>query len=335
MKPIYFPYTYISRPLLDRVNFFFKRITVYQPCATTIPDDLKVLEDEGLLDIQLPVQGNEKKIAGVLRDYNSFADMHQGRDMAFLKTRGKWPPFFTETSTAQIKKEIRENTGPTIPGKPVLDSSEILFNARMFLLIAQQMDYQSNQSITRLETADIMESSLFKQLKGEEEICGLDSVPRCLTPKNNLRDYMIPERLQAFSRLIQHDKKISDVYVTDSRIVMEYLLEKSPHMQILSNVDEILSGENEKEAHTSWRKQIKRYLEMSATACAPASGDQSAGSAQKKTGNTQVGLTLYLVPGQSPRAFFAECSATAPVNYASDSGNKGSFKNTVICFIEY
>ncbi|MBW2593500.1 MAG: hypothetical protein JRE58_10980 [Deltaproteobacteria bacterium] len=335
MKPIYFPYTYISRPMLDRLNFFFKRITVYQPCAPAIPDDLKALEDEGLLDIQLPVQGAEKKIAAVLRDYNSWAGMHQGRGMAFFKTQGNYPPFFTETSTAQIKKDIRKNAGPSSIGNPVLNDSEMLFNARVFLLIAQQMDYQNSQSTTCLETTDIMESNLFKQLKGEEDTFALDSVPGDFTPKDNLRDYMISERLYAFGRLVRQDEKTSGIYVTDSRPVMEYLLEKLPHMQMLSNVDEILSGKNAKEDHTPRREKFEQYLEMLVTTSASVSCGQAVGSAQGKAAGTPADLTLYLVEDRSPQAFFSECTARTPTDSVSGSDNNHSLKNTLICFIEY
>lgn len=332
MKPIYFPYTYISRPMIDTLNFFFRRITVYQPCAPAIPDDLQSLEDEGLLDIQVPVKGDEKKITEILRDYNSWADMFPGRDMAFFKTREKWPPFFTETSTAQIKKEIRENAGPVIPGNTVSNSSEMLFNARVFLLIAQQMDRQNIQSAICLETADIMERNLFRQLKGEDEISELN--PGGPAPEDSLRDHMIPERLNAFGRLVQHDEKPPDVYVTDNRQVLEYLLEKSPRMQIISRSDKVLPAGDAKEPHTSWRERFEGHLEMLVTASTPEAGDRIAGPVQKKTADTKADLTLYIVPGQSPRTFFEAYTAIAPADSKAGSGNNSRPENTLICFVE-
>jgi len=334
MKPIYFPYTYISRSTLDNLNFFFKRITVYQPSAPAIPDDLKAFEDEGLIDIQLPVQGAEKKIAAVLQDYNIWADMHQGRDMTFLKIQGKSPPFFTETSTAQIKKEIREKVGP-IPENPALGDSELLFNARVFLLMAQQMDYQNSQTATFLETADSIKRNLLKQLKGESETSVPGSEPGDLTSKDNLRDYMIPERLHAFGRVLQYAEKTSGVYVTANRSVMEYLLEKSPHMKIFSTTGAVLPAENTTKVDTDRQERFMRHLEMIVTASAPAAGDQMEGLLQEKTTDTKAGLTLYLIPDQTPRTFFGKCTAIAPIDSVSGSGNNSSPINTLICFVEY
>ena len=335
MKPIYFPYTYSSKPVLNSLNLFFRQVTVYQPSAPAIPDDLKILEDEGLLDIQLPVRGAEKKIAAVLRDYNIWAGMHQGREMAFFKTQGKYPPFFTDTSIAQIKKDIREKAGTIIPDTPALNDGALLFNARVFLLIAQQMDCQKSQSTTLLETADSMESNLFKQLKGEEEACALDSIPRGLTLKDSLRDYMIPERLQAFSHLVRYAEKTSGVYVTDNRPVMEYLLEKSPHMKLLSSTDALLPAEDTNKDPAQRQEKIERYLEMLVTDSATVSGDQLAEPVQEKTADTSDSLTLYLVPDQPPHAFFAECTEIHPTNSVSDSGNNRAIRNTLVCFVNY
>jgi hypothetical protein len=332
MKPIYFPYTYVSKSMIDQLNFFFRRITVYQPCAPVIPDDLKAFEDEGLLDIGIPVQGAEQKIAGILKEYNHWAAIHQGRDMAFLKTQERWPPFFTETSTAQIKKEIRKNT---VPDSPALNEGEILFNARVFLLIAQQMDRQHHQSAICLETADAMGRTLFKQLKGESETGVLDAVPGTMTPRGNLREHMIPERLHAFGHLVQHTEITSGIYVTDNRSVMEYLLEKSPQMKILSNAEALLPTENAKATHMSWQDRFQRNLETLVTASVPVDGDPIADIVPEKAAGPQATLTLYRAAGVPPRAFFAECSAIEGAGSVSDQSNDVSLKNTLIGFVEY
>ncbi|RLC29862.1 MAG: hypothetical protein DRH32_06645, partial [Deltaproteobacteria bacterium] len=215
---------------------------------------------------------------------------------------------------------------------PALNSGEMLFNARVFLLIAQQMDRQNSQSATCLETADIMERDLFKQLKGEDEISVLNHGG--LTPKDSLRDYMIPERLNAFGRLVQHDEEPPGVYVTDNRQVLEYLLEKSPRMQIISRSNEVLPAGNAKEPHTPWRERFERHLEMLVTAFTPEAGDRISGLVQEKTADTKADLTLYIVPDQSPRTFFEACTAIAPADSGSGSGNNSRPENTLICFVE-
>jgi hypothetical protein len=334
MKPIYFPYTYVSKSMLDRLNFFFRRITVYQPCALSIHDDLKAFEDKGLVDIGIPVQGDEPKIAGMLKEYNHWAAMHQGRDMAFLKTQERWPPFFTETSTAQIKKEIRENTVPGSPDSPTLNEGVMLFNARVFLLIAQQMDRQHHQSAICLETADAMERTLFKQLKGESETGALDTGPGKVAPRDDLRDYMILERLHAFGHLVQHAEKTSGIFVTDNRSVMEYLLEKSPQMKLLSNAEALLPAENAKATHMSWQERFQQNLEMLVTASVPVDGDRITGGVPEKAAGSQTNLTLYRAAGLSPRACFENCTAIEGAAPASDQGSAVSLKNTIIGFVE-
>ncbi|MBU4289417.1 MAG: hypothetical protein KKI12_14750, partial [Proteobacteria bacterium] len=98
MKPIYFPFTYISEPVLEALSAFFKQIVVYQPSSLNVPESMQKLADSGLLEIRIPVKGDENKIDNILKDYKSWANIHQGSEMAFFKMNPDKIPFFDDSS---------------------------------------------------------------------------------------------------------------------------------------------------------------------------------------------------------------------------------------------
>ncbi len=73
MKPIYFPFTYISEAAVAAISACFKQTVVYQPSRHTLPAEMQKLADSGLIDVRIPITGDENKLDAILRDYNEWA----------------------------------------------------------------------------------------------------------------------------------------------------------------------------------------------------------------------------------------------------------------------
>jgi len=52
MKPIYFPFTYISKPVAEALYACFGKAIVYHPSSKNIPEETHRLVERGLLDIR-------------------------------------------------------------------------------------------------------------------------------------------------------------------------------------------------------------------------------------------------------------------------------------------
>ena len=66
MKPIYFPFTHISDAAVAALSACFKQTVVYQPSRRALPALIQKLADSGLIDVRIPIAGDEKKIDVIL-----------------------------------------------------------------------------------------------------------------------------------------------------------------------------------------------------------------------------------------------------------------------------
>ena len=165
MKAIYFPFTFISKPIVDALSACFKKTAVYQITKRNIPEKMKKWDTSGKIEIRIPVEGNEDKIEKILKDYKAWADLHQGSELSILKTQAGKIPFFNENSISQITSDIKKSD----PEKHSPEKPDISLNARLFLQIAQEYDSQADILRQDLQLFDTMEQNLIKNLKGENE----------------------------------------------------------------------------------------------------------------------------------------------------------------------
>jgi hypothetical protein len=97
MKPIYFPFTFISEPVFDALSACFGKIVVYQSSKVNIPENMKEWDNSGKLEIRIPIEGDEEKIDNILQDFKTWAQLHQGSELSFLKHKLKKYRFLMKT----------------------------------------------------------------------------------------------------------------------------------------------------------------------------------------------------------------------------------------------
>jgi hypothetical protein len=328
MKPIYFPFTYISEPVLEALSAFFKQIVVYQPSSLNIPESMQKQADSDLLEIRIPVKGDENKIDDIVKDYKSWANIHQGSKMAFFKTKPDMIPFFGESSTSQIKADIKKKE----PKQQNEKKQDFLLNTRIFLHIAQEFDLQNceiNKDLLLLEKKTL---NLIDNLKGEDELSFKGKDREKALKIDYQSEYMTPDRIIAWTHLLQYDRDMSNLFITNSRSTIEHLVEKTPEAKIVLSIDSIPLTNSRDKKTEKWQESLIKQLELLLENSLPASEDIKIKSPFDKDDGKKVSLTLYLVPGESPYKFFTSSAwHKTPVK---EINKEAGFNNTLIGFVE-
>jgi len=343
MEPIYFPFTYISKPVAEALYACFGKTIVYQPSSKNIPEEIHKLAERGMLDIRIsenPEKKDEEKLSAILKDYNAWANLHQGSrgiQLDFFKAGRNKIPFFDDTSTSQIKADIEDITGEN----PSIKEPDPVFNARLFLSIAQNFDMQNDKIIRDMASFETARMDLIKSLKGEDEISPVVPGYGDEFKTGNLADYdhMIQERIAAWVLLMccnpRHCRdEMSGLFVTSSRQAIDYLLEKTPETENVFSIDAMPMVKNEVEKTAKWSKGLMEHLQMVAESYRPLECENFTIVPDYLKYETKVSLSLYLVPGASPLEYFSRF-----IGFDSTWGeiekDRVKFKNTLIGHIGF
>jgi len=330
MKPIYFPFTFIAKPVCQTLAACFRQTAVYQISSIKIPDEMQNWGKSGILDIRIPVKYDGDKLDAIVKQYRAWANLHQGSEIAFLKSRTDKIPFFDEDSTRQITAEIKSKEGHQNRSQ---EKPDPLLNAGLFLYLAQEYDMQNLTLTEDLQAVEAMEQDFMKDLKGESQ--DLDE-EAALEKRLEARDpgyYMTKERIHAWTRIMQRDQEGSGFFVTTSRSVFETLIDSAPEAELVGVLDVIPVVDNEVEALETWRDELMKHLEMLATVVWIAKTDPIITVPEIPGCETTVSLTLYIVPGNTPHEFFNRHVEHDVVNY-KEKYQKVKLKNTLLGLIQ-
>ena len=159
MKPIYFPFTYISKPAAQALAACFAQTAVYQLSTSKVPDEMRESVDNGILEIRIPVHDNGEKLDAIVKEYRTWADVHRGSEIGFLKSMADKIPFFDESSSSQIRALIKK-TGEKAPSPE--KTAAPLVHARLFLHMAQELDLQNDRLTRDFVAVEAMEEDFMK-----------------------------------------------------------------------------------------------------------------------------------------------------------------------------
>jgi len=329
MKPIYFPFTYIPESLGKALAACFGQITVYQISGEKVPEDMQHLVKDGILDIRIPMDINGKLLDKIYNDYRVWIDTHQGTEVTFLKTMAHNIPYFDENASSQIRAEIKKTTRQI----SAQEKPDPLFNAGLFLHMAQEYDFQNERLFRDLMDIDAMETNFLKDLKGEED----DIQSRTLTHRAvEIKDpgrYMTEERLAAWASLILKDPRDFGLFITTSRAVVEHMVDILPEINRIHRFDTLVTGDEKDNTWVSWRREFMGSLEMLAARSRPDGTDDMPPFPEASGPKTNISLTLYRVPEKTPRECFSGFVETHALH---DDSIRTSppFKNTLIGLVE-
>jgi hypothetical protein len=332
MKPIYFPFTYVPHGVAQALATCFERFIVYQPSGKKVPDEMQPWIAANVMEVRVPDQADDQTLEKVVKDFRSFAGLHY--DSKNLKTaaflgRQFTIPFFSETSSSRILSDLKK--GPSSDSAET--GSDPLFCARVFLGFAQDFDRQKDELNQGLGVHAQQSFELLKTLKGEKEI---DSAALPLAAESRADDsgeYMALARLQAWALLFQKDPVGSGLFVTSSKSVFNQLMAKLPAAEKILQSAGLPAVEIKNRAFNSWRDSFLKHLNRLVETQWPASKDIGVDLPLKNDGGTNFKLTLYLVPGQIPRDFFAQY-LEARHSPKKQPNQKVKFKNTLVGLVE-
>jgi len=330
MLPIYFPFTGVGQHLMNIFCVFFKNVAVYQVSEATIPARMKTWRDEQRIDIRLPFQHNEKEIANILREYQTWAQYHRGGDISFFRAYRDTIPFFSDSSVAQIHKEIRAKVAEdSVAGKE--EPTDL--HAGVFLHMAQDLDEKNREISGGMQSQEMREQEMMQALKGDERMETLD-IP---APGGASDDpgYMIPERMAAWAHIMLADNLPASVLITSHRRVLDDLVERMPGgSQAVIFLQSIPAPTGAADQVVRFQDALAEHLE--ALSALPWDGEKGLPrfDCSYASENPATNLSLYCIPGVIPREIFS-CYVKLPAeDNRWDTGDKNKKNNILLGILE-
>jgi hypothetical protein len=302
MKPVYFPFTYVSNRVAKALAGCFGQFTVYRPMNDNVPEEMQRWIERGVLELRVPAAENEQALKAAVKNYLDWAKLHLGdptHKSVDLKPRMGSLPFFNDFSSAKIVAEVKDK----IQGGSIAKSIDSTLTARLFLCLAQEFDRQNQEAARELYRYHQKNSQLISQLKMEEDLLA-DELQKAPTP-DLLADYMVFDRLQAWTRIFHRDPDQSALFVTDSPAVMMHLRERSPSAARVVHLDAVPLDIQKTAAGETWRKNLAMNLDRLAQNEHGATADVSNDALNLPHSENTASLDVYLVPDLIPCEFFA------------------------------
>ena len=330
MKPVFFPFTYISRPVAETLSNLFGKIVVYQPSHQKLPESMEELSQNGMLDIRVPVIKDKNIVHAMLKECMAWINLHQGNKgmmKEFFKAHKDTIPFFNDSLTPQIKADIQKKS----QGNQQEIKPDPLLGAILFLHIAQEFDMQNREISQGFLDVEEMERNLFENLKAENELSHITTGENRFAA-DDPGDYMTADRIKAWSLIMQYDHDISGLFITNSRTAFDYLVDKTPEAKIIYKFKSIPADKNSIGKAEKWRNSLIKQIETLAENTWQDS-DEIIKEPDVIECNEKVSMTFSLMPGETPHDFFSRCAGIKSHKHVEITEDI-RLKNTLICLVE-
>jgi hypothetical protein len=307
MKPIYFPYTYIADPVAEAVAACFGQFTVYQPLADRLPLSMQPWVDKNIIDIRIPVRGDDQELTSAAENYLNWANLHAGSARAThasLKTLTAAAPHLDASLSSQIATDVKAQISASSAAK----SADPVLSSRIFLYFAQQFDQQSQEIDHVLVESIKKEQDLIRDLKVEEDALAAELQKEHAPRPDMSTDYLISVRLEAWTRILLEDRQPAGFFVTHSTATLEQLLDRVPAAEKVLDLEAIPPSTATTAGVAPWQEKLMSYLSDIAENKWPAASDDPAEGVDIPAAENPVSLKIYLVPDQNPIQFFC-CGA--------------------------
>ncbi|MCF8110156.1 MAG: hypothetical protein K9J85_01570 [Desulfobacteraceae bacterium] len=223
---VFFPFTFISGQMADACTARFSEVVVYQPAKGVLPEQMAGLERDGKIALRYPVTGDDRRLRDLSRRFLDWAGMHEKAAAAVKKFAEHG--FYNQEFAPEIKTEILKGARePEAAPGPV-------FNARLFLLLAQEYDRQAAELEAELSRTESAARDLFSRIKGfEQEDTGFSDGLGTSARSPDTGGYMIESRLRAWLYLMDADPEPPMALVTSSPAAVGVMQETFENMEPL------------------------------------------------------------------------------------------------------
>jgi hypothetical protein len=264
MKATFFPFTDISQAHLAAATAVFGSLLLYRPSRLEPAGRLQAWIDRDALEIRIPVQGDENRLRVLLQEYQQWAELHGSGDLARFKPRQGEIPFFDDQSPLKIRSEILRHSAGAKTGP---DPADALFQARLFLQMAQAFDRQQRELQQALEAIDGRQQAMLREL-GD-----FDAPPPApsarLGPAPDPGAHMTVERLAAWAHLALQAPAPDAVLLTDSPAAWDLLADRFPATAVMAHWPVVSGLAPENAAAAGWRTELLATLDRLAQSAWP------------------------------------------------------------------
>jgi hypothetical protein len=283
MKPIYFPFTYIAESVARNLSGLFGPLIVFQPVRDRLPDDLRRSAENGWIDLKTPAAGDDDRLLAFFEEFKDWGHRHHGAETS-LKAVFE-AGFYNQDFVAQIRTDIVKNQ------KKAFESPDPEFLARLFLIMAQDLDARQMEIDRDMALSADRERELFTRMTGEEKNLDLAGNPLFQTDPGA---HMTGQRLAAWFRLMACAPPESAFLVTDSPAVAALMTDRLENLERIASFDGV-----------AWRQpadRVQKFNQMAAhLAVTPWSGRWQGELPNLAVGDGEdVDFNLYIVPGSAP-----------------------------------
>ncbi len=302
MKPLFFPYTYVMEPTIKDYRCFFSGISVLQSSMKHMPELMGQWAAQGLLEVQLPDPAVCRVFDKVLAETENWARNHRGGVASFIKGYQDDVPFFGPSSVSQIRQDIR-TAGRA--ASPDTRQQESLLRARIFLQIAQDFDAHNQWLSQQLQQQEVMQRNLYRELRGDEHSTG--SLTEPVPPRENqdLFEYMILDRMKAWSRVVLSHGHVKGPLVTTTASVLNLIQEQISDSEkpiLVATIpairEDALTANNERQA-------LMEYCQKLLHSPMPLINDSGLLDVYPAETTDTLSMKLYLLPDIAPQRFLA------------------------------
>ncbi|MCX5882277.1 MAG: hypothetical protein NTU74_10900 [Deltaproteobacteria bacterium] len=322
MTPIYFPFTWADAPTIQAITAVFPKIAIYQPSVCRAPSLLHPFEQAGKLEIRVPVTEDCQKLEMMVADFQSWARLHQGSDLAFLKTRQPAAPFIDHLSSRIQSDILNYQDSPTNP------APDPVFNARLFLEIAAAYDAQQSDLSCDLAKIQNLEKRFMAALGDHADM--EESVPLGNLPlfQDDPGTFMLAERLQAWSILFLQDLKqrtAGDLWVTSRLSVVEWIRDEAD-MEPVLEINCIPIQKNFDDNTRFWQESIMVYLSQLQTTPWPTAIKKFEPPSSDYAWENAVSVKGFIIPNLTPDALLQKMAADKAVRMP----DSGQLRHTIV-----
>ncbi len=322
MTPKYFPFTWADASTIQAISAVFPKIAIYQPSVCSASSLLHPFEQAGNLEIRVPVTEDSQKLGMMVADYQNWARLHQGSDLAFLKTRQPAAPFIDHLSSRIQSDILHYQDSPTDP------TPEPVFNTRLFLKIAAAYDSQQAELNCDLEKIQNLEKRFMAAIGDNAEMD--EPVPIGNQPffQEEPDDFMIAERLQAWSILFLQDRQqrtADSLWVTTRMSVIEWIQEEIGMEQVLK-INGIPIQKTIDDSTRFWQESIMAYLSQLQATPWPSAIKTFEPPSSDYAWENAVSVKGFIIPDLTTEAFLQIMTA----DKAARMPDSGQPRNTLI-----
>jgi hypothetical protein len=325
VETILFPFTFIGPPQTDFLKHAWPQITVYRPSSAPLPNAMQRLAHEGHLSMRSPAFDHAEQLEVAQTRLTAWGEQFlgpHGPKGSEIRARQTDIPFFEASYPSHIVADLKNASR----GQAEATSPEhMALQARLFLLMAQELDRRLYETDKELDMLEAMEDRLHQALHGHSGFDGSKS-----SPENHERYtgndpgyHLTYERLRAWARLLLEDQshwhqRSALVFLTTSPAVFDSLANLNDQGEWLTDEIDWPLNNRMKATPDDWRQVWDDYWHSLCVSKEPQQQLAQKPSCPLGPASAPLKLNLMLALHRPPSTLFANM-LTPPIEQVNAS----------------